>query len=201
MNNFPMLPQQQNEYLNKLREELSDNKHKVQVFRTWTEMNVSILNNAKFPTNGAKYWQSVREMDVMHRELMKMSFEYRKESIQLERLKKQLEVTENELDKAEIQVDIDKLLWIKEEAEIVAKDRVRELEHWSLLKKKYDDGTFDTKDVNDHQPETFLKQLENKARILKTTVREGQILDTMAPLEILKDTERRKILMNGIKKP
>ena len=44
MNNFPMLPQQQNEYLNKLREELSDNKHKVHVMIFWLNATTSWAN-------------------------------------------------------------------------------------------------------------------------------------------------------------
>ena len=78
-----MLPESQNKFLNDLKEELIDNSHKVQLYRTETEMRVAVLNDASFPTPASKYWQSVREMDVMHRELIKMSFEYRKNLIKL----------------------------------------------------------------------------------------------------------------------
>ena len=45
-----------------IRDELVDNWQKKQIFRTETEMRVSVLNDAKHPTNASKYWQSVREM-------------------------------------------------------------------------------------------------------------------------------------------
>ena len=88
-----MLPESQNIFLNDLKEELLDNSHKVQLYRTETEMRVAVLNDASFPTRAGKYWQSVREMDVMHRELIKMSFRYRKNLIQIKRLEKKLEET------------------------------------------------------------------------------------------------------------
>jgi hypothetical protein len=43
-----------------LREELGENWRKKQIFRTETEMRISVLNDAKHPTNASKYWQSVR---------------------------------------------------------------------------------------------------------------------------------------------
>ena len=44
-----------------LREELTDTWTKKQIFRTETEMRVSVLNDGKHPTQASKYWQSVRE--------------------------------------------------------------------------------------------------------------------------------------------
>ena len=39
--------------------ELRDTWTKKQVFRTETEMRMSVLQDAKYPTKAAKYWQSV----------------------------------------------------------------------------------------------------------------------------------------------
>ena len=83
MNNFPMLNPQESDYLKDLMIELEENKLKNQIYRTETEMRYSVLNDGAFPTKASKYWQSVREMDVMHRELIKMSFQYRKNLIKL----------------------------------------------------------------------------------------------------------------------
>ena len=52
-----------------LREELADNWQKKQIFRTETEMRISVLNDAKHPTNASKYWQSVREQGAMVRQI------------------------------------------------------------------------------------------------------------------------------------
>ena len=40
-----------------LRDELVDNWRKKQIFRTETEMRISVLNDAKHPTDASKYWQ------------------------------------------------------------------------------------------------------------------------------------------------
>ena len=40
----------------RLKEELADNWNKKQIFRTETEMRVSVLNDGKFPTPASKYW-------------------------------------------------------------------------------------------------------------------------------------------------
>ena len=58
-----------------LKEELADNWNKRQIFRTETEMRISVLNDAAHPTVGSKYWQSVREMGAHFDALMGMTFE------------------------------------------------------------------------------------------------------------------------------
>ena len=40
------------------------------MFRTETEMQFSVLNDAKYPTKAAKYWQCVREQNVFLENLM-----------------------------------------------------------------------------------------------------------------------------------
>ena len=52
-----------------LRDELKDTWHKKQVFRTETEMRMSVLQDAKYPTKAAKYWQCVREQNVFFENL------------------------------------------------------------------------------------------------------------------------------------
>ena len=39
--------------------------------------------------------------------------------------------------------------------QLVARDRMREIKLWSTLKKEFNDGSFDTKDVNRQQLETY----------------------------------------------
>ena len=68
-----------------MRDELVDNWQKKQIFRTETEMRVSVLNDAKHPTSGSKYWQSVREMSAHFDAMMGLSFDLRRNAV--ERLK------------------------------------------------------------------------------------------------------------------
>ena len=53
--------------------ELRDTWTKKQVFRTETEMRMSVLQDAKYPTKASKYWQCVREQNVFLENLMSLS--------------------------------------------------------------------------------------------------------------------------------
>jgi len=68
--------------------ELRDTWTKKQMFRTQTEMEFSVLNDAKYPTKAAKYWQCVREQNVFLENLMSLSFEYRRNEVRLKTRKK-----------------------------------------------------------------------------------------------------------------
>ena len=69
--------------LSDIAEELKETFVKVQMFRTRTEMEVSVLNEIKHPTPASKYWQSVREQNVMFQELVMLSLEYRKNMVEI----------------------------------------------------------------------------------------------------------------------
>ena len=69
-----------------LTEELRDTWTKKQMFRTETEMQFSVLNDAKYPTKAAKYWQCVREQNVFLENLMSLSFDYRRVEVKIKRL-------------------------------------------------------------------------------------------------------------------
>ena len=79
--------------------ELRDTWTKKQMFRTKTEMEFSVLNDAKYPTNAAKYWQCVREQNTHMENLMHLSFDYRKNDIEIKKLEKKFEKEEDLLEK------------------------------------------------------------------------------------------------------
>ena len=72
-----------------LREELSDNWQKKQIFRTETEMRISVLNDAKHPTNASKYWQSVREQGAMFDALLGLTFDLRRNKLARRKLEQE----------------------------------------------------------------------------------------------------------------
>ena len=154
-----MLVPEDVQFLETVKEELSDTWTKRQIFRTETEMRISVLNDVKFPTKAAKYWQAVREQGVMFENLVTLSFEFRRNDIELERKYIELDELTDELDRAELQVDIDECIYKKSNMEQVAKDRTREVEHWSRLKKEVNDGTFDTENVDTHQLDSYHRVL------------------------------------------
>lgn len=152
-------------FLSTVADELRDTMEKRQIFRTETEMEVSVLNDIKHPTNASKYWQAVREQGVMFENLIAASFEYRRNEVSIKRIKKKLNEAADEFDREEAQIDLDECLFKRSQMEITAKDRIREIRLWSQLKKELNDGTFDTRDVNSHQlvsyAQRFILQASN----------------------------------------
>jgi len=81
-----------------LKEELADNWNKKQIFRTETEMRISVLNDAVHPTPASKYWQSVREMGAHFDALMGLTFHLRRNELKRLQLEKELKKADYEED-------------------------------------------------------------------------------------------------------
>jgi hypothetical protein len=78
--------------------------------------------------------------------------------------------------------------------ELVAKDRIRELNEWSKIKNELDDGSFDTQNVNTHQKESLEKQLEFRLNSLGQTASPAEINNVLGPLSTMKKEEFNKML-------
>ncbi len=171
-----------------LKEELKDNWNKKQIFRTETEMRVSVLNDAKHPTGASKYWQSVREMSAHFDAMMGLSFDLRRnavERLRLERKLKEAEEKGEDLDVMEVEIDLDQNLYAKANMEQVAHDRVRELKTWSKIKDELNDGTFDDQDVNTHQAVSLRLALQNRAMALGPNASDAERINAIGPLQTL----------------
>ena len=166
-----------------LTEELRDTWTKKQMFRTETEMSFSVLNDAKYPTKAAKYWQCVREQNVFLENLMTLSFEYRRAEVKIKRLKEKLDKEEDPLKKELLQIDIDEKIYNKASMQLVARDRMREIKLWSKFKKKFDDGSFDTKDVNTHQLHSYHLTMKNKAETLTEGSSQPEVFNVLGQLQ------------------
>jgi len=195
---YPMLLNKDNGFINKIKDELNDTMDKRQKFRTETEMRFSVLNDGKHPTKASKYWQCVREQGVFIENLHTLSFGYRRNLVKLNKKQKRLETETNEFKKEYLQIDIDECRWTKAQQESVAKDRVREIEHWSRLKKELDDGSFNTKDVNDHQAKSYEKNLINRANTLTSGSSQAEVINVLGPLQTLQRLNRGDKLSNEI---
>jgi len=149
--------------LQQITQELSDGWHKRQIFRTETEARFSVLNDFKFPTKAAKYWQAVREQTCHLDELTRLSFDMRRKKIDLLELQEKLQDAEA-YNRERLLIDRDEILFYIASAEQVAKDRVREIMQWSMIKKEVDDGSFDNQNVNTHQRESLFKAAANHAQ-------------------------------------
>ena len=153
-----LLEQEDFNVIKSLSTELQETFEKKQMFRTETEMRVSVLNDISFPTQASKYWQCVREQSVFFDALVGESFEYRRNELELKRQLRKLEVVEDDLDREEIQIKIDECLYKRKLVQNQAKDRVREIGLWSKIKKEVDDGSFDTSNVNSHQLKSYAQR-------------------------------------------
>jgi hypothetical protein len=166
-----------------LTEELRDTWTKKQMFRTETEMSFSVLNDAKYPTKAAKYWQCVREQNVFLENLMTLSFDYRRVEVKIKRLQQKLEKEEDPLKRELLQIDIDEKIYNKASMQLVARDRMREIKLWSKFKKKFDDGSFDTKDVNTHQLHSYHLTMKNKAETLTEGSSQPEVFNVLGQLQ------------------
>lgn len=169
-----------------LKEELTDNWQKKQIFRTETEMRVSVLNDAKHPTPASKYWQSVREMSAHFDGMMGLSFDLRRNSVErmkLERKMKKAIEKGNDLKIMELEIDLDQNLYAKANMEQVAHDRVRELKTWSKIKDELNDGTFDDRNVNSHQAESLQLALQNRVQSLGAQSSPSEVINAVGPLQ------------------
>ena len=166
-----------------LTEELRDTWTKKQMFRTETEMQFSVLNDAKYPTKAAKYWQCVREQNVFLENLMTLSFDYRRAEVKQKRLEQKLEKEEDSLKKELLQIDIDQKIYSKASMQLVARDRMREIKLWSKFKKRFDDGSFDTKNVNTHQLNSYHLTMKNKAETLTQGSSQPEVFNVLGQLQ------------------
>lgn len=182
-----------------LKNELQDTWVKKQIFRTETEMRVSVLNDAKHPTNASKYWQCIREQNVFFENLMALSFEYRKNDVQIKKIKKRIEEEQDDLEKELLQIELEEKMYSKSSMELVAKDRIREIDLWSKLKSELDDGSFDNKNVNAHQMESLQKQLENRAKTLTSGSSQAEVVNVLGPLSTMAKLNNEKNILSGKK--
>ena len=81
--------------------------------------------------------------------------------------------------------------------EKVAKHRMREIKMWSKLKKEFDDGSFDTQDVNSHQLESYGLQYHAKAKTLNNNSSEAEVFNVIGQLQSLQRIKKSGELENS----
>ena len=171
----------------KMVPELQDTWIKKQMFRTETEMRFSVLSDNKYGNNAAKYWQSVREQNTHFENLMHLSFEYRKNDVEIEKLEhKIIDPNEDKFEKKLAKIDLEEKLYGRANMELVAKARMKEIKTWSKLKKEFNDGKFDDKDVNAHQAESYMHRLEQQKLTLTPGSSQPEVFNVLGQLETLK---------------
>ena len=170
--------------------ELRDTWTKKQVFRTETEMRMSVLQDAKYPTKAAKYWQCVREQNVFLENLMNLSFDCRRQEAKVKWLEKKIDTEKDEYKLEKYIIDLDEARYGLANMQLVARDRMREIKLWSTLKKEFDDGTFDTQDVNRHQLDSYHLIMKNKAETLTQGSSQPEVFNVLGQLKSIERVKK-----------
>ena len=184
----------------KLIPELKDTWKKKQMFRTETEMRFSVLSDNKYPTKAAKYWQSVREQNTHFENLMHLSFDARKNAIEIKKLEKKIQKEKDPLEKQLLNIELEQKVYNQASMELVAKHRMREVASWSKLKKEFDDGNFDKRDVNTHQAKSYLLRLQRQKETITPGTTQPEVFNVLGQLEALEKGLRENTLSLDSKK-
>ena len=180
-------------------DELRDTWTKKQMFRTETEARFSVLQDNRYPTKAAKYWQCVREQSSYLDNLMTLSFDYRRNEAKIKWLQGKVDKEEDEYKATKYKIDLDEAIFCKASMEKVAKHRMREIKMWSGLKKEFNDGSFNDKDVNQHQLESYGLEYYAKSKILNSNSSETEIFNVMGQLQSLQRIKKSGELENSYK--
>jgi hypothetical protein len=154
--------------LSDIADELKETFIKVQVFRTRTEMEVSVLNETKFPTPAAKYWQAVREQNVMFQELVMLSYEYRKNMMEIKIVERDIAKEDDLLEKELLQIELERKRFIAKNQERTASARIAEIREWSDIKQREaaQMTSSELADVDNHQLISYTKRWINQAILM-----------------------------------
>ena len=180
-------------------DELRDTWTKKQMFRTETEARFSVLQDNRYPTKAAKYWQCVREQASYLDNLMTLSFDYRRNEAKIKWLEGKIETEKDDYKLTKYEIDLDECRYAKASMEKVAKHRMREIKMWSKLKKEFNDGSFNDKDVNQHQLESYGLQYHEKAKTLNANSSEAEVFNVMGQLQSLQRIKKSGELENSYK--
>ena len=181
-------------------DELRDTWTKKQVFRTETEARFSVLQDNRYPTKASKYWQCVREQSSYLDNLMTLSFDYRRNEAKIKWLDSKVELEKDEYKQTKYQIDLDEARFGKASMEKTAKHRMREIKMWSELKKEFNDGSFNDKDVNAHQLESYGMQYHEKAKTLNANSDDNEVFNVMGQLQSLQRIKKSGELENKTEK-
>lgn len=139
--------------LESMHDELQDTFQKRQMWRTETEMRVSVLNDMHFPTPAAKYWQCVREQGVFFENLAVLSFEYKRNDNKIRKIKHDLLKVKDTFEEEDLRIDLEEAEFRRKNMQVAARDRIREIKLWSKIKAECvaSDPNFNTTNVDNHQ--------------------------------------------------
>jgi hypothetical protein len=121
---------------------------------------------------------------------MSLSFDARRNEVKLKRLEEKLLKEEDPLKRELLQIDIDEKTYSVANMQLVARDRMREIKLWSVLKKEFNDGSFDDKDVNTHQLDSYHLIMKNKAETLTSGSSQPEVFNVLGQLQTIERVKK-----------
>jgi len=85
---------------------------------------------------------------------------------------------------------LDEKRYGKANMELTAKDRMRELKMWSKLKIEFNDGSFNDKDVDQHQLESYNKIMQHKSKTLTSGSSQAEVFNVLGQLQTIERVKR-----------
>lgn len=157
--------------------ELRQTWETVQIFRTRTEMEYSVLDDLHHPTPDAKYWQCQREQNVMFSELVGMSYEYRKNDVELRMKRRELDAEQDELARELIQIEIERREFAAANLRRMAADRMREIQDWHEIKAALlPQMKHGVADCDAHQRDSLPLRFERQAQMIGAGTSAGEAI-------------------------
>ena len=124
----------------------------------------------------------------------------RKNEVEIKKLQREIREVNDPLDKEMKQVELEEKLYNKAQMELVAKHRMREVATWSKLKKEFDDGNFDKRDVNTHQAKSYLLRLQRQKETITPGTSQPEVFNVLGQLEALEKGLKENTLSLDSKK-
>jgi len=131
---------------------------------------------------------------------MHLSFDYRRNEAKIKWLEGKVEKEEDEYKATKYKIDLDECRFAKASMEKVARHRMREIKMWSKLKKEFNDGSFNDKDVNAHQLESYGIMYAGKAKGITDGTSEAEVFNIIGQLRSLERIKASGELENKTEK-
>lgn len=178
-----LLSKQDKQFFEDNRELFERSTDIVQMFRTPTEMRISVLNDLDNPTPDAKYWQLQREVNAHYNEVKKAEFDMRRNILKLKRLtteQSQLNIAYkgtsyrnntniyDSITFEDKQVDIDELKWSIENLKKATAARIEELRNWKQIQEQLKPQMeFSDSNPDEHQLISYTRKFIMQAMTLQ----------------------------------
>ncbi len=185
-----------------------------QIFRTDTEVRISVLNDVKFPTPASKYYQALRELNVHQCELVNLLYEYETQKQDLRIIQADIEDFKVDSEKAEgttksrldaemckKQIEWNKIQFSLKSMKRTAQGRKQEIMQWNTILHELEPTLIELKipvdDPNVHQKMSyairFIRQTRNSL-IQNVTMGTAEANNLLGQLtSILKVIEKDKL--------